>query len=199
MLCGEASLFGGIEKRVYLLSAMNRSIIIKDKPFKPFIKHADILLQVKKMAEEINVKHANDLPLFLVVLNGSFMFAADLLKEVNIPCEVSFVKLSSYSGTESSLKIKELIGLNENLNQRHVVIVEDIVDTGHTIQNVRDMILAKGAASVKIASVFFKPDVYTKDLKIDYIGFEIPNNFVVGYGLDYDGLGRNLKDLHVLV
>ncbi|MEI6021642.1 MAG: phosphoribosyltransferase family protein [Bacteroidota bacterium] len=178
---------------------MNCSIIIKDKPFKPFIKHADILTQVKRIAEELNHFHKDDFPLFLVILNGSFMFASDLLREVNIPCEISFVKFTSYQGTQSSERVNELIGLNEDLFGRNVVVIEDIVDTGHTIEKIMNDILTKGARAVKVATAFFKPGVYAKDLKIDYIGFEIPNNFVVGYGLDYDGLGRNLKDLHVLV
>lgn len=188
-----------IEKTVYLLSPMHRSIVIKDRTFKPFIKHDEIILQVKKMAEAISEKHKNTFPLFIVILNGSFMFASDLLKEINIACEVTFVKLSSYQGTNSTGKIHELIGLNENLENRKVVIVEDIVDTGNTIVKVVESIANKGAASVEIASIFHKPDVYDKAVKIDYIGFKIPNNFVVGYGLDYDGVGRNLRDLHVLV
>lgn len=151
------------------------------------------------MAEAIMTQHKNTFPLFLVILNGSFMFAADLLKELNMPCEVSFVKLSSYKGTKSTNEVTELIGINDTVQNRTVVVLEDIVDTGQTIEKVQALLMSKGAHRVEIAAMFHKPDVYSKEIKLDYLGFKIPNNFVVGYGLDYDGLGRNLKDLHVLV
>ena len=126
------------------------------------------------------------------------MFAADLMKEINLNCEISFVKLASYYGTTSSGTVTELIGLNQDLTGRTVVIVEDIVDTGNTVEKLAEILNSKKVKSFKIATAFFKPSAYTKKLKIDYIGLEIPNDFVVGYGLDYDGLGRNLKDVYVL-
>ncbi|HRD40020.1 MAG TPA: phosphoribosyltransferase family protein, partial [Bacteroidia bacterium] len=129
---------------------------------------------------------------------GSFMFAADLMKQIEIPCEISFVKMASYHGTESTGKVNELIGLNQNIEGRTVVVIEDIVDTGNTIEKLTSMLKDKKVKSFKIATALFKPSVYKKDIKIDYVGIEIPNDFVVGYGLDYDGLGRNLKDILVI-
>lgn len=150
------------------------------------------------MGAAISNELKNELPLFLVVLNGSFMFAADLLKEVNIPCEVSFVKLSSYSGTSSTGTVNELIGLKENISGRTVVIVEDIVDSGLTIKRLCDALGKKKAGRILIVTALFKEECYKENVRIDYIGFKIPSDFVVGYGLDYDGLGRNLKDIHIL-
>lgn len=189
----------GIEKTVYLFCLMSHSITIKDKQFKPFITHDKILLQVKKIADQINDLHKNDFPLFLVILNGSFMFASDLLREIHVPCEISFTKLASYEGIRSKNQISNLIGLVEDIKNRNVVIIEDIVDTGQTINTVYQMLVHGGVKDVKVATALLKPKVYKGQVKIDYIGFEIPNNFVVGYGLDYDGQGRNLKDIYVLV
>lgn len=173
-------------------------VTIKDKQFKPYISSEKILESVKKTADKINKDLAGESPVFLAVLNGSFMFAADLMKEINLNCEISFVKLASYYGTTSSGTVTELIGLNQDLTGRTVVIVEDIVDTGNTVEKLAEILNNKKVKSFKIATAFFKPSAYTKKLKIDYIGLEIPNDFVVGYGLDYDGLGRNLKDVYVL-
>jgi hypoxanthine phosphoribosyltransferase len=178
---------------------MSDTITIKDKQFKPFIKHDEILSQVKKIANQINHVHKNDFPLFLVILNGSFMFASDLLREVNVPCEISFIKLASYEGTQSTNQLSNLIGLVEDIENRNVIIIEDIVDTGQTINKVYQTLVNGGVKVVKVATALLKPQVYQGEFKIDYIGFEIPNNFVVGYGLDYDGQGRNLKDIYVLV
>lgn len=150
------------------------------------------------MAQQINTDLKNEMPLFVAVLNGSFMFAADLMKQIEIPCEISFVKMASYHGTESTGKVNELIGLNQNIEGRTVVVIEDIVDTGNTIEKLTSMLKDKKVKSFKIATALFKPSVYKKDIKIDYVGIEIPNDFVVGYGLDYDGLGRNLKDILVI-
>jgi hypoxanthine phosphoribosyltransferase len=173
-------------------------ITLKDKQFKPYIGSDKIQEAVKKIAEQINQELKDEFPLFLVVLNGSFMFAADLLKEVNVPCEISFIKVASYHGTTSSGAVTELIGLTENVSGRTVVILEDIVDTGVTIEKLITVLGAKNIKKCKIATAFFKPESYKKNIKVDYIGIEIPNDFVVGYGLDYDGLGRNLKDVFVL-
>lgn len=173
-------------------------VTLKDKTFVPYITSDKIQESVRQMSKKINADLANDTPLFLVVLNGSFMFAADLLKEVTIPCEISFIKLASYHGTSSTGTVTEMIGLTEEIKGRTVVVVEDIVDTGVTIEKLVALLIKKEVKQIKIASFLLKPDAYTKDIKVDYVGMEIPNDFVVGYGLDYDGLGRNMKDIFVL-
>ena len=167
--------------------------------FVPYLTEEKIAAAVKVVAAKINEDYKGKNPLFLVILNGSFLFAADLVRAIDSEgCEVSFVKFSSYEGTESSGKVKELIGLNERLDGRDVIIVEDIVDTGTTIVQMMDDLMKRNPASVRIAALLFKPEAYKKHLKIDYVGMEIPNAFIVGYGLDYNGLGRNLKDIYVL-
>jgi len=177
---------------------MSQLITIKDKQFKPYITQQKIAGRVKKLADQINIELKNEFPLFLAVLNGSFMFAADLLKEIEIPCEISFIKLSSYQGLNSTGTITELIGLNENIDGRTVVIIEDIVDSGLTLEKINTVLKDKKVKQVKTATILMKPESYTKKYSVDYIGFEIPNDFVIGYGLDYEGLGRNLKEIHVL-
>lgn len=173
-------------------------VTLKDKTFVPYITSDKIQESVRQMSKKINADLAEETPLFLVVLNGSFMFAADLLKEVTIPCELSFIKLASYHGTSSTGTVTEMIGLTEEIKGRTVVVVEDIVDTGVTIEKLVALLIKKEVKQIKIASFLLKPDAYTKDIKVDYVGMEIPNDFVVGYGLDYDGLGRNMKDIFVL-
>jgi len=177
---------------------MSNLVTIKDKQFKPYISQEQISEAVKKIAGSINNELEKEQPLFLVVLNGSFMFAADLLKEVSIPCEISFIKVASYHGTTSSGSVTELIGLSEDVSGRTVVIVEDIVDTGVTLDKLFTVLKRKNVKQIKVATALLKTEAYKKDLKIDYVGIEIPNNFVVGYGLDYDGLGRNLKEIYIL-
>lgn len=177
---------------------MSHLITIKDKQFKPYISEAKIAEAVKHMAFSINKELRNEFPVFLAVLNGSFMFAADLLREITIPCELSFIKMASYEGTHSSGRVNELIGLATDLKGRTVVIVEDIVDSGITIERLVKILKEKEVKELKVATILFKPDSYKKPYSIDYIGFRIPNDFVIGYGLDYDGLGRNLKEIHVL-
>lgn len=173
-------------------------ITLKDKTFVPYITSDKIQESVRQMSKKINTDLEKDMPLFLVVLNGSFMFAADLLKEVTIPCEISFIKLASYHGTSSTGTVTEMIGLTDEIKGRTVVVIEDIVDTGVTIEKLVALLIKKEVKQIKIASFLLKPDAYTKDIKVDYVGMEIPNDFVVGYGLDYDGLGRNMKDIFVL-
>lgn len=173
-------------------------VTLKDKSFIPYINSDKILESVKQVAQRINTDLVGENPLFLVVLNGSFMFAADLLKEVTIPCEISFIKLASYHGTSSTGVVTEMIGLTEEIKGRTVVVVEDIVDTGVTIEKLYGLLTKKEVKQIKIASFLLKPDAYKKDIKIDYVGMSIPNDFVVGYGLDYDGLGRNMKAIFVL-
>lgn len=177
---------------------VTKLITIKDKQFKPFISAEKISDAVKNVATKINSDLKDEFPLFLGVLNGSFMFAADLLKEVTIPCEISFIKVASYHGTSSTGAVTELIGLSEDLSGRTVVIVEDIVDTGVTIEKLFNLLQRKNVKQVKVASALLKPGAYKKQFKIDYVGMEIGNDFVVGYGLDYDGQGRNLKEIYVL-
>ena len=173
-------------------------VTLKDKTFVPYISSEKISGSVTELAKKINTDLANEMPLFLVVLNGSFMFAADLLKEVTIPCEISFIKLASYHGTSSTGTVVEMIGLTEEVKGRTVVIIEDIVDTGITIEKLVNLLTKKEAKQIKVATFLFKPAAYTKNIKIDYVGVEIPNDFVVGYGLDYDGLGRNMNSIYVL-
>lgn len=178
---------------------MNELVTIKDKQFKPYISEQKIAWAVRNVANAINTDLAAEFPVFLVVLNGSFMFAADLLKEVSIPCEISFIKLASYNGLSSSGNITELIGLTEELDNRTVVIVEDIVDTGLTIAKLKEILAHKKVKQVKVASALFKPHAKKTTDVIDYVGLEIGDDFVVGYGLDYAGQGRNLKEIYVLV
>ena len=176
-----------------------KRIKIKDKEFVLFIKESDIRQYIQKIAADINKDLKGKDPLFLVVLNGSFMFAADLMKSVNIDCRISFVKLSSYSGITTTTVARELIGLDECLTGRHVVIVEDIIDTGHTMAHLLEKVRDLGAREIKIATLTFKPDAFKYDYPIDYIGISIPNDFIVGYGLDYDGYGRNSADIYKIV
>lgn len=173
-------------------------VTLKDKTFVPYITSDKILESVKSMALKINSDLKDEMPLFLVVLNGSFMFAADLLKEVSIPCEICFIKLASYHGTSSTGTVTEMIGLTDEIKGRSVIVVEDIVDTGITLEKLINILQKRDVKQIKVASFLFKPESYTKKITIDYIGMEIPNDFVVGYGLDYDGLGRNMKDIYVL-
>jgi len=177
---------------------MSQVITIKDKQFKPYITEQKIAGAVKNLADAINIDLKDEFPVFLAVLNGSFMFAADLLKEVTIPCEISFIKLTSYSGISSKGEVTELIGLTENISGRTVVIIEDIVDSGITLERLTETLKSKNVKQIKVATILFKPEAYKRNYKLDYVGFKIPNDFVIGYGLDYEGLGRNLKEIHVL-
>lgn len=174
-------------------------IQVKDREFEVFLKEEDIQKEIKRVAAEINRDYAGKEPLFLCVLNGSFMFAADLLKDVNVPCNVSFVKVSSYQGTDTTGKVKELMGLQEDVEGRHIIIVEDIVDTGYTMRDVLDSLAEKKAASVQVCALLCKPDKLKVDINLKYLAMNIPNGFIVGYGLDYDGFGRNLRDIYKIV
>ncbi|MDR0363551.1 MAG: hypoxanthine phosphoribosyltransferase [Bacteroidales bacterium] len=181
------------------MSDIKKKLKIKDKEFEVFIREADIQRAIKEVAAKINNDLAGKNPLFLIVLNGAFMFAADLMKHVDIECQLSFVKLSSYSGTSTTQVIRELIGLDEPLVDRYVVLVEDIVDTGHTMAHLLETLKGLGAKEVKIATLAFKPDAFKYNYPLDYIGMNISNNFVVGYGFDYDGFGRNSVDIYKTV
>ena len=175
------------------------TIQVKDKEFSLFIKSEVIEETILDIAKKISVDLKGTNPLFLVVLNGAFMFAADLLKNITIPCEISFVKLSSYIGTQSTSVVRELIGLDEVLTDRTVVILEDIIDTGITMGVTVDKLRKLNAKDVRIATLLFKPDAFKMNYKINYIGLEIPNDFIVGYGLDYDGFGRNYPDIYKII
>ncbi|KOH47090.1 hypoxanthine phosphoribosyltransferase [Sunxiuqinia dokdonensis] len=176
------------------------NIKILDKEFELFIPYEKIRSVVEKMADKMNEDLAGKNPLFLCILNGSFMFAAEIFKRITLlDAEISFVKLASYAGTQSSGEIKELIGLNESLEGRTIIVLEDIVDTGITIDNTIKQIIAHNPAEVQVATLLLKPDALVKEVKLDYIGIEIPNDFIVGYGLDYDGRGRNLIDIFKVV
>jgi hypoxanthine phosphoribosyltransferase len=174
------------------------SIKIKDKTFKVSIPEAQIKARVKELAQQMSRDLEGKNPLFLGVLNGAFIFAADLMREMTIPCEISFVKLASYQGTTSTGTIHEVIGINENLSGRTVVIVEDIVESGLTIKRMMEQLGTRNPASVQVCTLFFKPDRLKEDLKLDYVAFEIPNDFILGYGLDYDQAARGLKDIYTL-
>ncbi len=169
---------------------------IKDLEFKKFIPSERIEKKVASLARQIDKDYEGRTPLFLPVLNGSFMFASDLLKEVTIPSRVSFVKISSYSGTASTGQLKTLIGHDESLFDLDIVIVEDIVDSGLTLVKLMDDLKGRGAKSVEAVSLLRKQIAREKSIEVKYVGFEIENEFVLGYGLDYDGLGRNLKDIY---
>jgi len=171
---------------------------ILDKSFVPFIPNVQIQETVARMAADLDRDLTGRDPLFLSVLNGSFIFSSDLFKQVKMPCRISFVKMASYIGTGSSGKVDQLIGLQEVITGQHIVILEDIIDSGLTIMKLLEHLHAQQPASVRIATLLFKPDAFKADFAIDYLGISIPNNFVVGYGLDYNGYGRNNKDIYTL-
>ena len=173
-------------------------IKLHDKEFEIYISEAEIQKKVKEIAGKINNEYKDLNPLFISILNGSFMFAADLFKQLQIDSEICFIKLASYKGMKSSGHIITAIGLDQDLYNRHVIIIEDIVDTGKTLDVFLPKLHHQQPASLKIAALLHKPEATEKPITIDYLGFSIPNKFVVGYGLDYDGLGRNLKEIYQL-
>lgn len=174
-------------------------IRIHDREFVKSISREEIDKEIKRVAAQINHDYAGKRPLFLGVLNGSFMFVADLLKNIELECEISFVKFSSYQGTETTGQVREVIGLSESLEGRDVIILEDIVDTGHTMHKMMQSLKNSNPASVEIASLFVKPARMQVPVDVKYALFTIPDRFIVGYGLDYDGLGRNLPDVYDVV
>jgi hypoxanthine phosphoribosyltransferase len=175
---------------------VENSIQLKDLTFKRFISEEKIYTRVLELATEINTDYADKYPVFLPILNGSFLFAADLVKNVSLLCQVSFVKVSSYAGTQSTGQLKTLIGHEDSLFNQDVIIVEDIVDSGLTLQLIVNDLKSRGAKSVETISLLRKQKAREKNIEVKYVGFELDEQFVVGYGLDYDGLGRNLKDIY---
>ncbi len=176
-----------------------KEIRILDKNFSEMITEEQIQKRVEELAAQINSDLIGQDVVFLGILNGAFLFAADLFRRINLEARISFVKLASYEGTKSSGSIKELIGWNEDIKGKTVVVIEDIVDTGNTLERIVGELVIRNAAEIKIAAALYKPEAYRKKFALDYIGFEIPNNFVVGYGLDYDGYGRNLPSVYTLI
>ena len=178
---------------------MTKRIKVLDKEFEVSIPSFEIQKAILSVAEKMNSELAGKKVIFLGILNGSFMFASDLFKKINFPCQITFLKIASYQGTSSTGKLKSLIGLNEDLEGYTVVVIEDIVDTGHTLDHIVKQLKGFEPAEIKIATLLYKPDAYKKDIKIDYVGIEIPNDFIIGYGLDYNGYARNLEDIYTLV
>jgi hypoxanthine phosphoribosyltransferase len=179
--------------------ALMKEIRILDKTFKEFITEKAIHDRIQELAGQLNTDLTGKDVVFLGILNGAFLFAADLFRNIDVQSKISFVKLASYQGTKSSGTIKELIGWNEDIKDKTIVVIEDIVDTGNTLERIVDELIIRKAKDVRIATLLYKPAAYTKDIPLDYVGFEIPDNFVVGYGLDYDGYGRNLPSVYTII
>ena len=174
-------------------------ITVKDKQFALSLPSSEILRQVRRVAAEINRDYAGKEPIFLAVLNGSFVFAADLLREVTLPCQIHFVKMTSYEGMQSTGDVREIIGLNTDIEGQNVIVLEDIVDTGKTMATMLEMLRTYNPASVDVCTMMLKPGKLQVNLDIRYNCFEIPDDFIVGYGLDYDGYGRNLRSIYTVV
>ena len=175
-------------------------VTLNDKTFKKFIPYEDIASAIDKVADKINedFKGCTDVPILLCVLNGSIMYMAELMKRINFNCQVVSIKLTSYEGTSTTGRVKQAMGLTSDVTGRRVIIIEDIVDSGNTIVELKEILADKGAAETRVCTMLFKPEAYKKDVVLDYVAMEIPNDFIIGFGLDYDELGRNLKDIYVL-
>ena len=178
---------------------MENVIKVQELHFKPFISEERIQKEVSRIAEQMNQDLADKDPIFLGILNGAFMFASDLYKQLTFPCQITFLKLASYSGTESTGTVKQLIGINRDLKDRVVVVLEDIVDTGVTLETIIRQLSGYQPAEIRVATFLHKPEATVREVKLDYVGMEIPNDFILGYGLDYDGYGRNFKEIYQLV
>lgn len=175
-----------------------KKVKLADKNFRLFIDSNELNNAIKTLAEKVNKDYSENPPIFLCVLNGSFIFASELIKRFNYDCKVSFIKLSSYEGVSSTGKIQELIGINESLNQKDIIIVEDIVDTGLTVANIIKELLNLNPKSIEVATLLFKPEAYKEEIEIKYKAIEVDNEFLVGFGLDYNGLGRNLEEIYII-
>ncbi len=176
-----------------------KKVQVHGKTFSELIPAKDISRRIEEIADEINRDYSGKEVIFIGILNGSFVFAASLFLKINLDARISFVKLASYQGTASSGSVKQLIGCNENIKDKDVIVVEDIVETGTTLESIIDELKTREAGSVKVATLLLKADAYKKDIKLDYVGFEIPNNYVIGYGLDYEGYGRNYPSVYKMV
>ncbi len=176
----------------------NDLVQVKDKLFKPFISQERIQTEVTRIARQMNDELADKDPIFLGILNGAFMFASDLYKQIKFPCQITFLKLTSYSGTKTTGTVKQLIGINFDLKNRVVVVLEDIVDTGITLETIIRQLRGYEPAEIRVATFLHKPDATIRDVKLDYVGIEIPNDFILGYGLDYEGYGRNFNEIYQL-
>ena len=175
-----------------------KTIILNNKTFEVSISDTEISAIVDTIANNINATRIKD-PIFIAVMNGAFLFAADVMRKITIPnAEISLIKLSSYSGTKTTGEVNELIGIGQNIKGRNVIVLEDIIDTGITLERIIALLEKENVATIKVATLLFKPKAYTKDIHIDFIGKSIPNDFVVGYGLDYDEIGRNLPHIYKL-
>lgn len=177
----------------------SKIVQVHDRYFKPFIKEEAIQKEVNRLALEMNRDLAGKDPIFLGILNGAFMFASDLYKQLTFPCQITFLKLASYSGTKSTGSVKQLIGINRDLKDRVVVVLEDIVDTGVTLETIIRQLRGYEPLEIRVATFLHKPEATVKEVKLDYVGMKIPNNFILGYGLDYDGYGRNFREIYQLV
>lgn len=177
----------------------SNNVQVHDKYFEPFITEESIQREVTRIAGEMNRDLASKDPIFLGILNGAFMFASDLYKQLEFPCQITFLKLTSYSGTKSTGSVKQLIGINMELKGRVVVVLEDIVDTGVTLETIIRQLSGFEPAEIIVATFLHKPDATVREVKLDYVGIRIPNNFILGYGLDYDGYGRNFRQIYQLV
>jgi len=176
-----------------------KEVQILDRRFREFISEQDVQKRISEMARQINIDYSGREVVFIGILNGAFIFAADLIKSIYLKSRITFIKLASYQGTDSSGIIKELIGWNEDLKNRNIIILEDIVDSGATLEHTVNNLIIRKVADIRVAAMLLKPDAYKRDIPINYIGFEIPNDFVVGCGLDYNGYGRNLTSVYKLV
>jgi hypoxanthine phosphoribosyltransferase len=178
--------------------SQQNTISLFGKTFVPYLSEQEIQAQIIKIAQEINTDYADKKPLFLSILNGAFMFSADLFKHISIEAEICFIKLASYKGTQSTGHVITSIGLDSNVTNRHIIVLEDIIDTGKTLHTFLPQIINQQPASLKIAALLHKPEATVHDVHVDYCCFKIPNKFVLGYGLDFDGFGRNTKDIYQL-
>lgn len=178
---------------------MSDPVKVKDKEFVKYIEFEEIEKRITVLCERLKKRYQGKEPVFLAILNGAFMFAADVFKYIEFDCEITFVKLSSYQGVTSSGEVKQLLGLEEGgLIGREVIILEDIIDTGKTLSEFIPLLKKQQPKSISLATLLFKPDALKYELPIDFVGFDIPDKFVIGYGLDYDGFGRNYKDIYQL-
>ena len=178
---------------------MSETVRIKDKEFRLSITENEINNAIDRIADQMNEDLNGKDPLFIAVLNGSFMFAAEIMKKVNIPSKISFVRVQSYEGVETTGKYKEIFGLTDEIEGKTVVVLEDIIDSGFTIRNILEILKAKNPKEIKIAALLLKPDALQCEVNPDYVALSIPNDFIVGYGLDYDGYGRNLKNIYSII